>query len=285
MASLSTTQSLPECPACGGTGWKRIEVPGKVSQVTRCECRLSGRISSLLVQANIPERYRHCTLFNFNTAFEGSDPSLQLARLAAGRLVEEYPLETNGLLLWGGIGTGKTHLAVGIIQELIGSKGVPCLFCDYRKLFRDILHSYQPSIQSTEQDVLRPILNTEVVVLDELGAVSIGQTEWVWDTVSYVLNSRYTEKKTTIITTNYPDRQSRKTLNEQKRKRLRISRQQEADAERKDPIEDEITLGDRITDRMLSRLHEMCRAVEMNGPDYRQGPASVRTKRYGPQNT
>ncbi len=30
------------------------------------------------------------------------------------------------------------------------------------------------------------------------------------------------------------------------------------------------TLGDRIGERMRSRLHEMCKKVEMEGPDYRQ---------------
>jgi hypothetical protein len=42
-----------------------------------------------------------------------------------------------------------------------------------------------------------------VLVLDELGAVK--PTEWVWDTVSLILNSRYNDNRTTIITTNYPD--------------------------------------------------------------------------------
>lgn len=42
-----------------------------------------------------------------------------------------------------------------------------------------------------------------MLVLDELGAVK--SSEWVWDTVSYILNSRYNEQRTTIITTNFPD--------------------------------------------------------------------------------
>jgi DNA replication protein DnaC len=274
-------QEKSGCQVCGGTGWRLVQVEGKSPRVMRCQCWIEDRSHSLLSQANIPERYRHCTLSNFETDFENAHPSLHVGRLAAGRFVEEFPFEREGLLLWGTVGTGKTHLAVGIIQELIRSKGTPCFFCDYRELFREILHSYQPSVRSTEQDVLRPILDTEVLVLDELGAVNIGQTEWVWDTVSYILNSRYNDKKTTIITTNYPDRPSRQTTNEQKRKKLGITRQQQSDEERNEPLQDEITLGDRITDRMLSRLHEMCRAVELKGVDYRRGPGSVRNRQYG----
>ncbi len=51
--------------------------------------------------------------------------------------------------------------------------------------------------------MLRPVFEAEVLVLDELGAVK--PTEWVWDTVSLILNSRYNDNRTTIITTNYPD--------------------------------------------------------------------------------
>ena len=52
-------------------------------------------------------------------------------------------------------------------------------------------------------EILRPVFDAEVLVLDELGAVRT--TEWVFDTVNYILNSRYNENRTTIITTNYPD--------------------------------------------------------------------------------
>ena len=52
-------------------------------------------------------------------------------------------------------------------------------------------------------EVLRPVFEAEVLVLDELGAAK--PTEWVWDTVSHILNTRYNDKRTTIITTNYQD--------------------------------------------------------------------------------
>src|SRR5205807_4333149 len=114
------------------------------------------------------------------------------------RFVEEYPLEKTGLLLTGPIGVGKTHLAVGILQELIRSKGIPCLFYDYRELLKQIQNSYNPSVQTTELEILRPVFEAEVLVLDELGAVK--PTEWVWDAVQFILNSRYNSRLTTIIT-------------------------------------------------------------------------------------
>ncbi|MGA2696943.1 MAG: ATP-binding protein, partial [Terriglobales bacterium] len=177
--------------------------------------------------------------------------------LAACRFVEEYPLERTGLLLTGSIGVGKTHLAVGIVRELILSKGIACLFYDYRDLLKQIQNSYNNSVQTTELAVLRPVFEAEVLVLDELGAVK--PTEWVWDTVSLILNTRYNDDRTTIITTNLPYLAAGKRPDS---KSTDLERTQYAAAKE--------TLGDRITERMFSRLHEMCRIVRMEGQDFRQ---------------
>jgi DNA replication protein DnaC len=177
--------------------------------------------------------------------------------MAACKFVEEYhPAHDNtGLLIIGSIGVGKTHLAVGIIKELIASKGIPSLFYDYRELLKQIQNSYNDSVKATELEVLRPVFETELLVLDELGAVK--PTEWVWDTVSLILNTRYNDNRTTIITTNYPDDPARETNGS-----TEFARAQRA-------VRGE-TLGDRIGERMRSRLHEMCRIVKMEGSDFRQ---------------
>src|SRR5208283_1599605 len=91
----------------------------------------------------------------------------------------------------------------GIAKELILQKSTACLFYDYRELLKEIQNSYNASVQATEMDVLRPVFEAEVLVLDELGAAK--PSEWVWDTVSHILNTRYNDKRTTIITTNYRD--------------------------------------------------------------------------------
>jgi DNA replication protein DnaC len=247
------------CPLCGGTGWKPHQ--GSAGRrVTRCDCTAGTRAARLLERARIPARYEHCELASFHTEIEGARRGLSPARLAAGRFVEEYPLEATGLLLVGPVGVGKTHLAVGIIRELILSKGIGCLFYDYRELLKEIQNSYNASVQATEMSILQPVFDTEVLVLDELGAVK--PTEWVWDTVSHILNTRYNDKRTTIITTNFPDAPAAGAARDLTSKAAR-----------------EETLGDRIGERMRSRLHEMCRIVEMAGEDFRQraGSATKRT--------
>src|SRR5712692_10179105 len=242
------------CPVCGGTGWKGAGLePNR--RVERCECRLKDRSTSLLGAARIPKRYEHCELSNFE--FDGPHRNLAAARMAACKFVEEYPRDNTGLLLIGSIGVGKTHLAVGIIKELILSKGIPCLFYDYRELLKQIQNSYNDSVKATELDVLRPVFEAEVLVLDELGAVK--PTEWVWDTVSLILNSRYNENRTTIITTNYPDDPAKDAHANPASEFARAQRAARGE-----------TLGDRIGERMRSRLHEMCRIVKMDGADFRQ---------------
>ncbi|HET8826437.1 MAG TPA: ATP-binding protein [Terriglobales bacterium] len=238
------------CPVCGGTGWK---FAGEDRRVSRCDCRLKQKSEALLASARIPKRYEHCELSNFS--FEGPHSHLTRARMDACKFVEEYPLENTGLLLIGSIGVGKTHLAVGIIKELILSKGIGCLFYDYRELLKQIQNSYNDSVKATELEVLRPVFETEVLVLDELGAVK--PTEWVWDTVSLILNTRYNDNRTTIITTNYPDDAAKEASGTSE-----FSRAQRA-------VRGE-TLGDRIGERMRSRLHEMCRIIKMEGADFRQ---------------
>ena len=241
------------CPLCNGTGWKDV---GKASEprVTRCDCRLRARAETLLAAARIPKRYEHCELSSYTTDFPGAHASLAMAHLAASRFAEEFdPCEGTGLLLIGKIGTGKTHLAVGIIKELILRKGIPCLFYDYRELLKQIQNSYNDSVQATELDVLRPVFDAEVLALDELGAVK--PTEWAWDTVSLILNTRYNHNRTTIITTNFEDQAAAGSSNSLSA--VRVAAREE-------------TLGDRIGERMRSRLHEMCRIIKLEGVDFRQ---------------
>ena len=74
-------------------------------------------------------------------------------------------------------------------------------FYDYADLLKQIQDSYNPSVQATELGLLRPVFETEVLVLDDLG--SVRPTEWRWDTVRLILNTRYNDNRTTIITVSY----------------------------------------------------------------------------------
>lgn len=239
------------CAKCDGMGMRVITRPDGSRAAEPCECQYERRITRLLSRAGIPRRYEHCSLENYESAFPGADRSLALAALIARRFVDRYPADTDGrgLLFTGSIGVGKTHLAVGILQSLILEKGVHGLFCDYRELLKEIQNSYNPQVATTELEILAPVFEAEVLVVDELGAAK--PTDWVWDTVAHILNTRYNDKRTTIITSNYAD-------------------QPPGGAGPANRAMREESLGDRIGERMRSRLAEMCVVVEMRGEDFRR---------------
>lgn len=248
---------MANCPVCDDTGFKyieRVERGRTVTRTTRCDCQLAQESQRLLEAAHIPLRYFDC---NFAHYYPPDAPSGSLARAkqVAEEFAENYPNVKAGLLIVGDIGVGKTHLAVAIIKQLI-RKRVRCLFSDYRELLKQIQNSYNPTVQETESDILKPVFDADVLVLDELGAVR--PSDWVWDTVSLVLNSRYNNRKTTIITTNYPDLPPAGADIGDSGPKAAAKRAARPES-----------LGDRIGERMRSRLHEMCEVVEMRGNDHR----------------
>jgi DNA replication protein DnaC len=239
------------CPICEGAGLRVVQRDGR-QFAQDCECRIGQRAARRLERAQIPRRYEHCSLESYETNFPSSHRSQGAALMRARKFVESYPLETagTGLLLTGSIGVGKTHLAVGILQALVQERGATGLFYDYRDLLKQVQHSYNKQVAATELEILAPVFEAEVLVLDELGASK--PTDWVWDTVAHILNTRYNDRRTTIITTNYANAGPLGTESGPR------------------GVMREETLGDRIGERMRSRLQEMCVVVEMQGEDFRQ---------------
>jgi DNA replication protein DnaC len=195
----------PICPICEDSGLFLTVQPDGERYAQPCECRLQRQAARLLKRAAIPRRYEHCTLDSYEPDYGQADQSLAAAHMMARNFVGGYPVTTEGrgLLLTGDVGIGKTHLAVGILHALIMEKGVRGLFCDYRELLKRIQESYNPLVATTELQILAPVFEAEVLILDELGAQK--PTDWVWDTVALILNTRYNDKRTTLITTNYPN--------------------------------------------------------------------------------
>jgi len=167
--------------------------------------------------------------------------SQKKAKVYVQRFLEKYPQIDVGLLFLGTCGVGKTHLAVALLKQVISEKGDSGLFYDFRDLLREIQASWNSVSQTSELDVLRPVLEARILILDELGANK--PTEWVRDTIAHIINCRYNDKKLTVFTSNYLDSPTK-------------------------PGEE--TLADRIGIRLRSRLYEMCREVEIHGMDFRQ---------------
>lgn len=244
------------CQVCNGTEWETVEEDG-IKKVKRCQCFYEKRRKSLLEAAMIPPRYKECSFNSFHIDSSdqndlGLDPyrtqiSIQWAKEASESYTRQFSLakaDQKGLLFMGPCGIGKTHLAVAIIKDLILKKGIQCLFYDFRDLLKEIQRSYKEDSPITESSVLEPVLNTQVLLLDELGTAKM--TDWMSDMLTYILNQRYIDKLQTIITTNWLDVPSQ-----------------------------EGTLEDRIGPRLRSRLYEMCKLYEVAGQDYRRKSAGI----------
>jgi DNA replication protein DnaC len=245
-----------DCPQCEGTGWKPVEIDG-IRRLTPCDCKSAERFVQLLRKARIPPRYEHCELENFFVRkLPGTDQpnmSVQHAKLTATKFVEEYP--TNfGLLFVGTTGVGKTHLATAVIRELIMRKGVDCLFYDFHDLLKTIRDSYNPGTQNSELAVLQPVLDAEVLLLDELAGSN--PSDWVKETLHHIINWRYNYKKVTIITT---------TL---------LSRDGGGRRPGRAPSGEELPDLDYTLNQLgvtlRSRLYEMCKLVEISSDDFRK---------------
>jgi DNA replication protein DnaC len=248
-AAMSEMPSSVVCIHCAGSGWQTVELSGTVR---RCSCLHAARIERLLTHARIPSRYEHCDLESYKP--QTDEASQRRAKQDVSRFLEKYPLIDVGLLLLGPCGVGKTHLAISILKHIILEKGDRGLFYDFRDLLREIQGSWSPVSQASELEVLRPVLEADVLVLDELGAGK--PSDWVRETVAYIINCRYNDKRLTIFTSNYPDASPGDGV--------------DSVPERTTPLMREESLTDRIGVRLRSRLYEMCKVIKIEGKDFRQ---------------
>lgn len=232
--------SRADCPHCHGTGYVVQDRAGAL-YARMCDCRLPDRVTRLIERAGIPLRYRNRYVFATYKPAKGTnqDAALMIAR----KYAEDYPAfpdGAKGLLFIGPCGVGKTHLAVAILQEILLRRSMPALFVDLNDLYREIRSTYgRSSVEETEYDILTPLVEAPLLLIDELGCVA---SPWAQDTLHYLVSQRYNEQRPTLCTTNYLD----------------------------GPAAGEVSLEDRIGTRTRSRLYEMCKTVEINGPDHRR---------------
>ena len=228
-------ESSTTCPLCDGTGWKPIDEE-RGRRVVRCDCWRDQVGHKRLADANIPKRYQHCTLASVRTY----NDSLKEAVGRAQRFVEGFPGKVDrGLLFLGHAGVGKTHIAVGVLRGII-EKGGQGLFYDTRELLTTIKSSYDPVVRTSSTSILRPVMETPFLVLDDLGAER--PTDWVEETMNLIVNTRYNQRLMTLFTSNYADVPD---------------------------LEDPNSLLCRIGFRMRSRIQEMCSTVEIEAADFR----------------
>jgi DNA replication protein DnaC len=241
-----------ECAICSGTGYALHENEGGVLTSVRCECEKAKRSGRLLSATGIPERYAHCSFdaVDQQGGFQIHNPTHKSALAVCRAWAETFPgnPEDPDLMLVGPPGRGKTHLAVAAARYLVEHKGVRVRFYEQRALLKALQGTFGSGSGQQESDVLGPVQDCELLVLDDLGAGRT--TEWAKDVLHDIISHRYNTRKHMLVTTNI-------ALGDDDRRRSRS-----ADAP--------LTLADRLGDALISRMREMCRIVELEGPDYRK---------------
>jgi DNA replication protein DnaC len=212
------------CEKCDGFG-NVITEKGALP----CECKLRYFAEQRILRANIPPLFADKDLSNYARRGKAQQSEFRFASM----YVQNYSAKDNkGLLLVGEPGVGKTHIAVGILKELIG-KGFTGLYFNVIALLDAIKASYDKEIKATQGLDIQADLDVDILLLDDLGAEKM--SPWVADRLYAIINQRYETQRTLILTTN-----------------LKYDK-----------------LGDQVGQRILSRLYEMCILHPFRGEDYR----------------
>ncbi|OAD17272.1 DNA replication protein DnaC [Achromobacter insolitus] len=213
MALFNVEQSLQRCDRHGE--YKAYSIKGHVSGCPTCikeqqereaseahakwlvELR-QRRASELLGRAAIPPRFADRTLANFLPHAEGPSMALEIARDFADHF-RDHLTTGRSLVFCGGVGAGKTHLAVGICQEVI-KQDLVAVFSSVLAAVRSIKDTYRKGSELTEAEAIQNLVEPDLLVLDEVGVQFGSDTEKMY--LFEVINGRYQELKPTIVISN-----------------------------------------------------------------------------------
>jgi DNA replication protein DnaC len=198
-----------------------------------CQCRrqlLASRKARTL-SAVIPRRYR-------DAAFDRPpvtdiDPAVVTAARRFANSVDRHLDAGHGLWFMGPVGTGKTTLAMLVSKAALAAGRTVAIY-SLPDLLRKIRQTFD---DGSHDDLFERLTSVDLLHIDDIGAEQT--TPWVLEELYSIVNARYEDERSIVITTNILDREA---------------------------------LCEQITERTVSRLTEMCDELPLLGHDRRLEP-------------
>lgn len=182
------------CPEC-----QREEREREDAELARkfAEQQINAEAERLLGQAAIPPRFKDRTLDNFRTDTEEQGKGLMTCRAYVDRW-ERVKANGKSLVLIGKPGTGKTHLAVGVAQELI-KRGNSAIYTRASSIVQSVKESFGNRTR-TERQVYEDFARPDLLIIDEIGRQYGTDSEKLM--LFEVINLRYEQCKPMIVISN-----------------------------------------------------------------------------------
>lgn len=182
------------CPGCA----KSVEDMKEKNEAARKSNELKNNIERAKANSKIPKRFEACSFDNFRITNEGQEKALTVAKAYASDW-DKAKDDGRCLIFSGKAGTGKTHLACAIANDLI-EKGTQAKFFTVNGLLRRIKESFSKDSKETESEIIDNFAHVELLILDEAG-MDYG-TDFNKTLMFEVLNRRYENMNPTIVITN-----------------------------------------------------------------------------------
>ncbi|MBE7550790.1 MAG: ATP-binding protein [Anaerolineales bacterium] len=195
------------CPICGGTGYLRQDVPvghPNFGKLMPCQCRLreqeNKRLQELRVISNLETMARYSFPKFVPEGYGLTEERRRNLRMAYDMAYNFANQPEGWLILLGGYGCGKTHLAAAIANQVI-SRGEPALFVVVPDLLDHLRTTYSPHSTVTYDQRFEEIRTASLLILDDLGAHS--STPWAQEKLFQLFNYRYNAQLPTVVTSNH----------------------------------------------------------------------------------
>ncbi len=243
------------CPRCGETGYTLVSA-GATSVAQICACRHLDQRIDLFNRIGLPAAVARASFETFKPWSREQASAKTACEEFARRMRADKA--TRGFLLTGRPGCGKTHLLAASLRYLALDKGIPSRYVEFMLLLSDIRAGFNSN--RGHMEILGPLSAVPVLAIDELGKER--GTEWERSMLDELISRRYNAGLTTLFATNYPRDPQPVPVPQGGRFRTG-SPEFQRDAE-------QMSLEERVGQRVYSRLNEMCDFVKVDGPDYRK---------------